>query len=414
MKRLVFALCATFASLSMMAQGNIEKRLAGNPKIDSLVREVYHLNGISNVFSHGIFYHFDGKLHKTVDLFVDLRNDFSPTPLTGIARVDSMMHLQDSIQQIRINGNYKAYEAIRNTCKALIDDAKESYAWEYHRNGIDSVRYAIVLGEYKNGDSLKIYQHNRDVEYSNAPELVTFRYNTNPRNSGAQWDAKGFGQFRYDYTPDSVSIPRKNFVPLNKEAYTKLLQPILKQKGIRSRQFYVYHDSTYTLPKFNENYNKEEFVVRVNTIEPKQLRSETRGTVYTMKSEAQADSVLSKIKTLTLAFMESNPGVCFKFHPYTNYEYRKLSTFFTSDYLTRIRDFYHIYLHSDIENNEFNIIIVEGTGDMMIPSEWLLLKSWKNGKVVYDKKVKNLTPEQAREKTMGNRAFITSQFEPIE
>ena len=73
-----------------------------------------------------------------------------------------------------------------------------------------------------------------------------------------------------------------------------------------------------------------------------------------------------------------------------------------------------VYLHSDIENNEFNIVIVEGTGDMMIPAEWLLLKSWKNGKVVYDKKVKNLTPEQAREKTMDGRSFITSQFVPIE
>ena len=52
---------------------------------------------------------------------------------------------------------------------------------------------------------------------------------------------------------------------------------------------------------------------------------------------------------------------------------------------------------------------------MMIPSEWAILKSWKNGKVAYDKKaMKNLTPEQAREKTSAGRAFITRQFEPFE
>ena len=189
-------------------------------------------------------------------------------------------------------------------------------------------------------------------------------------------------------------------------------QPILKQKGITSRQFYVYHDSTYTFKK--EDYGKEEFVIRVNTLDPKQFRSETRGTVYTMHSGAQADSVLSQIRTATLAFLENNSGFWFTFYPYTNYGYRQFSPLFTSEYLARVLDFYHIYLHCGAGEKEFNIIIVEGTGDMMIPSEWALLKSWKNGKVVYDKKVKNLTPEQAREKTSAGRAFITRQYEPFE
>ena len=60
-------------------------------------------------------------------------------------------------------------------------------------------------------------------------------------------------------------------------------------------------------------------------------------------------------------------------------------------------------------------MIVEGQGDMMIPAEWAVVKSWKNGQVTYDKKaLKTLTPEKAREKTSGNTSVITRQFEPFD
>jgi hypothetical protein len=43
------------------------------------------------------------------------------------------------------------------------------------------------------------------------------------------------------------------------------------------------------------------------------------------------------------------------------------------------------------------------------------LKSWKNGKVVYDKKrMKNLPPKQARSVTSFSRFTSTRQYEPID
>ena len=59
MKRIVFALCATIISLSTTAQGNLEKRLQGNPKVDNLVNEVTALGGNPDVS-----YYFDGKFHR--------------------------------------------------------------------------------------------------------------------------------------------------------------------------------------------------------------------------------------------------------------------------------------------------------------------------------------------------------------
>lgn len=378
MKRIAFALGLAIVSLGMVAQGTLEKRLQSNQKIDSLISEVYRSEGTPNVT-----YMYDGKLHKTV-------------------------YMSCVVMEDREN---KTYEAIRNTCKALTDDAKECYVWEYHRNGVDSVRYAIAIGEYQKGDAMRSYKNQREVYYYNAPELVSFRYDPFPNNNDTQLKIKGYAHFRYEYTPDSVFKPSKEIVPINKEAYAKLLQPILKKEGITSRQFYVYHDSTYTIVR--KDKHEDDFVLREKTDDPKQQKSETKGTVYTMHSKALANEVLDKIRKVTLDYLEENTGFWFTYHPYIGYGNRLLTEFFESMYLKRVPDFYRIYLqHMD---EEYNIIIVEGSGDMMIPAEWAIIKSWKNGKVTYDKKAaKALTPKQARDKSSGYSSVTTRSFEPFD
>ena len=405
MKRIALALCATILSLSTTAQETLLKRLQGNPMIDSLTIYANYPE---------VTYSYDGKFHKTVNIRFMLTNDFQPTPPTGDAKKDAQNQKLDSIRQDKINREHQGYEAIRSTCKALTDHAQESYCWEYHRGGVDSVRYAIAIGEYKNGDTLTTYRNERDVYYDCAPELVSFDYDSYPYNNKSPWSPKGFGYFRYEYTPDSVSKPRKDIVPFDKEAYTRLIQPILKQEGITTRQFYVYNDSTYTIVR--KSREEDDFVVREQTIEPKQTKSETRGTVYTMHSRTQATAVMEQITRTTLNYLEDNTGFWFTFRPSVSFNdnrNRKLTEFFGSRYLSRVPDFYHIYIHYFGE--EFNIMIVEGRGDLMIPAEWAVLKSWKNGKAAYDKRaLKNMTPEQAREKTSGFTSVTTSKFEPFD
>jgi len=134
-----------------------------------------------------------------------------------------------------------------------------------------------------------------------------------------------------------------------------------------------------------------------------------------MEKQSDTDQQMEQITMATLNYLENNTGFWFSFRPNPPFidGNRKLSDFFGSKYLSRVPDFYHIYIHCFGE--EFNIIIVEGQGDMMIPAEWAVLKSWKNGKVAYDKRaLKNQTPEQAREKTMGHTSLTTRSFEPFE
>ena len=381
MKRITFALCIILISLSTMAQGTLQERLKGNPKIDSLVSKVAALGG-----SGQVSYYYDGKLHKTVSIFCSLMNDFEPTPPTGDSQRDTRNQKMDSVRKERCEQGNRIYNIVRNTCKALTDEAKESYTWEYHRNGVDSVRYTIALGEYQSGDTMQTWQRQREVQYYGAPEIITFRYDPLANSDGSPLMSKGFGHFHYEYTPDSVWRQMKDLVPFNKAAYTALLQPILKQKGITTRQFIVNCDSTYTFEKES----------------------------WTIRSKELADSVLSLLIRTTWTFLENNPDVSFHFEPYAYYGIKAMNELFENLDYRRVMGFYHIYLHA-MSNNEYNIVFLEGTGDMMIPMEWLILKSWKNGKVVYDKKrMKEVSPKQARSYTSGHRFTQTRQYEPID
>ena len=398
MKRTVFALCATFIALTIMGQGTIQQRLQGHPKIDSLVSEMETLG--RNV---RVSYYYDGRLHKTIMIGSGLMKDYQPTPPTGDPKRDSLTHKQDSVRKMETLRLKRAYDTMRRTCQQLTDEAKESYSWEYHRGGVDSVRYTIALGEYVNGDTMQTYRRNRDVFYYHAPEIITFGYDPWPGSDVSPWRLKGYATFRYEYTPDSVSKMPKERTPFDKDAYTRLLQPILKQKGITTRQFYVYHDSTYVI-----------------TISPRQLKSETWGTVYTLGSNAQADTVLSQIKQATWAFLNEHPGMDFSFNPSSEYHSRALENMFHTFDSKRLPSSFYIYVHrspipGSTTDSEHHIVFIESKGDMMVPMEWQILKSWKNGKAVYDKKAsKNLTPKQARDNTSASRSTITRGYEPID
>ena len=380
MKRTVFALCATIIALSTTAQGTIQQRLKGNPKIDSLVSEMEALGR-----SVRVSYYYDGRLHKTIMIGGGLMKDYQPTPPTGDPKQDLQALKLDSVRQMETLRLKRAYDAMRRTCQQLTDEAKESYSWEYHRGGVDSVRYTIALGEYVNGDTMQTYRRNRDVFYYNAPEIITFGYDPVPGSDVSPWRHKGYATFRYEYTPDSVSKMPKERTPFDKDAYTRLLQSILKQKGITTRQFYVYHDSTFTIEK--KDWNNEEFVIRSNTISPRQLKSETWGTVYTLGSSAQADSVLSQIKQATWAFLNEHPDMDFSFNSNSGYHSRALENMFHTFDSKRVPSSFYIYVHrspipSSTTDSEYHIVIIESKGDIMVPMEWQILKDRDRKSVV--------------------------------
>ena len=96
MKRTVLALIAIIISLCAgHAQGTIQQRLQGHPKIDSLVSEMEALGR-----SVRVSYYYDGRLHKTIMIGGGLMKDYQPTPPTGDPKRDLQALKLDSVRQM--------------------------------------------------------------------------------------------------------------------------------------------------------------------------------------------------------------------------------------------------------------------------------------------------------------------------
>ena len=130
--------------------------------------------------------------------------------------------------------------------------------------------------------------------------------------------------------------------------------------------------------------------------------------------------MLSQIKQATWAFLNEHPDMDFSFNSNSGYHSRALENMFHTFDSKRVPSSFYIYVHrspipSSTTDSEYHIVIIESKGDIMVPMEWQILKSWKNGKVEYDKKAaKNLTPKQARDNTSASRSTITRGYEPID
>ena len=135
MKRVSFIFVILSLALGLQAQTN--------PKIASLVDKVYSIEG-----SHVTFVcAYNGTYYESVTVFVESNPDARSFKFAN----DSITQLTDSLRHLKNQAARPVYDAVRKTCRSLAPDAEQSNLWEYHHDGTDSIKYAIML---KNGKSL--------------------------------------------------------------------------------------------------------------------------------------------------------------------------------------------------------------------------------------------------------------------
>ena len=375
MKRVIFIFATLWLTLGLQAQTN--------PKIASLVDKVYSIEG-----SHVTFVcAYDGTYYKK-GLKLNSKGIVTFTPAQ-----DYMMTL------IRLNNQAArpVYDAIRKTCRSLAQDAEESNLWEYHHDGTDSIKYAIML---KNGKSLySLNKGNRRliVDTFQQPlfptlagqEALKYEYNPMPRSNPQHyehegWPLKGQGQFDYRYDVDTV---RGEIEPFDKKDYSKRIDRLLSNAAnVTSRSIHLSHDS---IVSFNPTLNNMVFYVHapyqrgdydeqthrwvIRTLRP---TSESKGMIYTTHSKEQADYLLQQIVLTTKA-----PHIRYKFYPKVRYE-EKLCPVFSGENGSGAVEDYRIFVHRD-QNNEYHILTFDTKGELWIPLEWPELKTWKNGEATY-------------------------------
>ena len=71
---------------------------------------------------------------------------------------------------------------------------------------------------------------------------------------------------------------------------------------------------------------------------------------------------------------------------------------------TLLHEDYTIYIHN--YRDEYNLLVLDTKGDLWLPVEWPSMKSWKNGKVILNKKI-TLTPQQMRDR--AGRGYLSMQ-----
>ena len=70
------------------------------------------------------------------------------------------------------------------------------------------------------------------------------------------------------------------------------------------------------------------------------------------------------------------------------------NTYFVMNQNTHLHEDISLFIHNC--RDDYNLLVLDTKGDMWLPVEWPSMKSWKNGEVVYDKKVQ-LTPQQMKD-----------------
>ena len=350
-------------------------------------------------------YKYDGKHHKEVRIDCNLY-DLPVMEETGDEQKDSTMRTLQAYYQRKQAKAQQVYDAVVSTCKSLSNlvEPSRTNMWEHQ----DSVWYNIELGNYQTGDvrldtigAEPIEEASERVDFHHYPFQI-------PGIPASAFRQKGYGSFDYELTPDSVW--NKTHELLDRKDFAKLIKPILSQKGIERRSFYISHDTkcqvkpTYQYGENNmciwrETTPMDIFVDLPDSVPPAgQPYSETQGTVYTMHSREQMQSVLRQLTDAIWGYLARHPHTFYEFYPDpfvpNQFPIGAYKTYFVMKQNTHLHEDISLFIHNC--RDDYNLLVLDTKGDMWLPVEWPAMKSWKNGQVVYDKKVQ-LTPQQMKD-----------------
>ena len=288
----------------------------------------------------------------------DQINDVDDIIYAWYAQVDSsnaqsIKRLEDALDTIRI-----AFASVSK-------DAKESYRYEYHQNGSDTIRYSAVFS----GD---------------AYEVARFRYEDR------------FGRYSHS-RHESSGLSEENQKPFDIAAFEAhiqpALEPLMKLQGVKSYPVHWQHDKGY----------EDEVGSRGNLLYGVRIRESwpaglTTGTYYFIPAQHQAKPIFDRLDSLAYDYVNRHPE-----HPYA-YHHIPIIIRIDNRYGSFYTDvFYHAYdiVESDDDDcdetsTQYNlrcfqdddglhILSLTTKGILWIPKGFQKMKRWVNGKASYRK-----------------------------
>ena len=366
-------------SLAILALLQLACTAQDNPKLESLyaylkAKGLVKYYTLSNKNQEG--------LRKRYEFNFGLHDD-GPAPIK-----DFMGRLLDAKEDSAVRAEWRSYReafhVIRRTLSELTEDAAESYSYEYHLNGHDTIITTIALKPYENSPIPKKFEYPENDSYGTGktPEMVFFRYTDSDR--GLKWRMAriGVGELRVNTIVDTTLYATKDF---NVDALHRALQPLFKDKTIKRHEIHCVHDSTFDVYTIDETTPFIEGFLRVEQSVRRQ--GDNRLTVYKFTSEEKAKLKLHQVMECVRQHIADHPRQAYTicsdeyFPPLNSEEMFRGEPFKEPFSDNGIRK--SITIDTLMDEHGFYILINVWEDDEAFPGDWKRQKEMVNGKIVY-------------------------------
>ena len=281
-----------------------------------------------------------------------------------------------------------AVDSVRLAFARLSKESSKSYLFEDHKDGTDTIKYALAFAR-SDGRVPYLYEEKKSnrAEFWGAQEAASFNFDKNVDSQGQFFVGKG--SYEHVYEIETGLTWENDMKSFDIEAFRALIQPVIKPllslKGAKTYPVYWRHDVGY-----EDEVGINGGLTHKTTSYGKNATGQglTTGTVYFIPAqyEAEAETLYKQLDSLTYAFVNQHPE-----QPYI-YNYSKgYSRYNLREVVQGIRydsDDDNYSLRSYCSDDGFFILSLTTKGDMWIPSDWPILKSWINGEKVYLKGMK--------------------------
>ncbi|MBQ4392821.1 MAG: hypothetical protein II826_06920 [Prevotella sp.] len=301
------------------------------------------------------------------------------------AALRRIVHQYDSINHLRRQRLTQVLDSIRTTFARLGKDASESYLYEYHKGGTDTIKYSLAFR--RDDGALRTYRYNNSVYFNNAGEVALFDYTRRDDSDG--WGATDWGYYSHLYTIGN-DISWDDMQPFDHAAFEALIAPALKAakklKGAKAYPVYWRHDEGFN-DDVGPNGNLVGKTVRQSDYGPNSHYGLTTGTLYfiPIQHEAEAKALYRQIDSLAHSYVDSHPEQYYTYTFSSDFRYGNLRDMLRGQDMKGDASY---DLKALADDTGFYILSINTKGELWIPRDWPRLKSYINGEMVYQKSMK--------------------------
>ena len=349
-----------------------------NPKLESLYA---YLKANGFVKNYTLSNKNQEGLRKRYEFRFGLVND-GPAPTK-----DYMGRLLDAKADSAIRAEWRktreAVHVVRRTLSELTQDAAESYSYEYHQNGHDTIITTIALKPYENEPIPKEFEYPENDSYGTGktPEMVYFRYTDSERWRRNRMNPIGFGELRVNTIVDTTLYATKDF---DVDALHKAILPLFKDKTIKRHEIHCVFDNTFDVDSsddydpYLEGYLRAEKSVR--------RRGDNHLTVYKFTSEEKAKAKLHQVMECVRQHIADHPREAYTIYSDEYFPPLNPARMFRGEAYRNMCEIDEprksMTIDTIMDENGFYILINVWDDDEYLPINWERLKERRNDKIL--------------------------------